>query len=464
MKKWLSLLFTGLLLCGVFSCGETTTNTNGEDKGNSIYSEWEKYDPRTHHTFVKGKDYGIVRELTAEEKEELILNVRDICPKSVSGYDNGTVYYGEKITVVSGEEFKVDNYYGGCSNIYKNATEGYYVEYRNPNRKLPSIQCYFKDGHDYTYVRANYLKDSVSITEYKKEYVEDEEYVPYISPFNAGSAERHFYQLAFHLSADNSETGYEAYKISNGYMLKWVPRGNFIEYYDRIFNYYEIVYIFNESKLLTEGFEYVEPTEEGKQTTMYNCDNYLSYQMYRYSDTGETPTKDLLFIKEELKTADYLYLERPSFTFGRIDSYEDLNNMSDNDFIIGVNCSYLKSEYNSNALRITYGIEIPFIDTDKTKYNAILANFTIEIKGRLNGKYFSKWFIFKITEEDYGLYGTTELTKDGTGIVYIPDENVQPNTKYVYYLSTALEIKDNDLILQNDMYLGGRIDITEIDR
>ena len=467
MKKWLSLLFTGLLLCGVFSCGETTTNTNEEDKGNSIYYEWEHYDPRTHHTFVKGKDYGIVRELTAEEKNELILSVKDECPKSVSGYDHGSLYYGHKITLDTGEEVKIDRYSGACVNIYKNATEGYYKETNYPTISLPSINCYFKDGHDYTYVRANYLKDSVSIAEYKKEYVEDDEYytpTSYITPFNDGLAERHFYQLAFILSGDNIEMVYEAYKTSTGYLLKYVPRNYQIDMYERLYNYYEVIYLFNKSKQLTEGFGYFEPTEEGKQNPDLNYDRHLSYQMYRYSDTGETPTKDLSFIKDELKTADYLYLERPSFTFGRVDSYEDLYNMTDNDFIIGVECSFFSSSYysNSETLNIYYQVEIPFVDMDDTKYNAILASFSFEIKGKLNGKYFSKWFVFKFTEEDRAFYGTTDLNKDGTAVVYIPDENLQPNKKFVYTVGTTLEIKDNDLVLNNDMYLGGRIDIIEI--
>ena len=469
MKKWLSLLFTGLLLCGVFSCGETTTTPNEEDKVNPIYYEWEHYDPRTHHTYVKNKDYGIVRELTAEEKNELILSVKDECPKSVSRYDYGSLYYGRHfVDSDTGETFSRDEFFGGCYNIYTNATEGYFKDCLSLDNVTSGIKCFFKDGHDYTYVSARYILDRTRVFQYRKSYVKDDEYYntePYITPFNSGSKGSHFQYLGNELTGYPGEAEMKAYKTSTGYLCKFTPVGDYAEFYTSQYNYYEIVYIFNESKQLTEYFNYLEP-KDNHNFYIYNCDSCLIYQMFRYSDTGETPTKDLSFIKDKLKTSDYLYLERPSFTFGRVEEgVSVVNDMNDNDFIIGVESDSSLSDYiEGSLLDIRYEVEIPFVDTDKTKYNAILASFSFEIKGRLNGKYFSKWFIFKITEESYRIYGTTELTKDGTGVIYLPEENFQSNKKYIYKLSTALEIKDNDLILQNDMFLSGRIDIIEVDR
>ena len=250
----------------------------------------------------------------------------------------------------------------------------------------------------------------------------------------------------------------KAYKTISGYLFKKFPLGQTKENYDLLYSYYETIYLFNESKQLTNCFNYYETTEEGRQyMSNQGCERYLVYTSYMYDVSGETPTKDLSIIKDALEESDYLYLERPSFSYGYVENTEDIFEMSDSDFSNEIKCDYLKSDYSAsnNFFYIEYGIEVPYIVDENTKYNAILTSFTFEIKGRLNGRYFAKSFIFKLTTEDY--YHLQGNTKDETGVYYLPDKDVNPDMKYSFMLDTALQIKDDDVILRDDEFLSLKI-------
>ena len=60
MKKHLILLFVVTFICGILSCGDNSTPTDLVPEtydGNPFVYECLKYDPRTHHSYVKNMNY-----------------------------------------------------------------------------------------------------------------------------------------------------------------------------------------------------------------------------------------------------------------------------------------------------------------------------------------------------------------------------------------------------------------------
>ena len=197
MKKSLILLFAATLLCGVLSCGDTASS--GVLTGNPFVDECFAFNPKTNHTYIKNRDYGILRELSSEEKEEIIQTVIEECPKSICRYDYGSINYGVRLVDSStGEVFTgYDNYYGGYSYIYKNAVEGCYKDFFSDPYTLPYVRCFYNEGNDYSFVSARYYPDKPFITEFRKMQADNENLInpeSWMAPFNGagGSAEGHF--------------------------------------------------------------------------------------------------------------------------------------------------------------------------------------------------------------------------------------------------------------------------------
>ena len=459
MKKHLILLFVVTFICGILSCGDNSTPTDLVPEtydGNPFVYECLKYDPRTHHSYVKNMNYGIIRELDSDEKDEIIQNMVVECSRSVCRYDYGGINYNQKVVDNhEGTSYSFDNYHGGCSNLYQNALERYYKDYRSSPDTLPVIRSVFKEGYDYTFVDATYYPYETVVTGCGKRFSIDEKRItiePFICPFGEFYNDKHFNKISQSLT-DTTEREIKAYKTISGYLLKPVPLGELKENYDVLYSYYETVYIFNESKQLTNYFDYYEITEIGKQDIRYNgCDKQLNYEIYKYDESGERPIKDLWFVKDALEEADYLYLEHPSFKLGQVENKEDIANMSDSDFATEVKCDYFESYFaaDSNHFGIVCELEIPYVNDDNKKYNAVLNSFTFKIIGTLNGQSFARTISFRLFDDEQ-CRDLSGKTKNGTGVTCLLDEDIKSDTKQVFYLQCIMGKEDNEIILSDDM-------------
>ena len=455
MKKSLLILLVTTFLCGVLSCDGDDAPINPYSGDPFVY-ECNNYNPMIHHNYIKNRNYGIICELSSEEKEEIIQTVIEECPKSVCRYEDGTIDYGTKIEGAYGTTYIHDYYSGGFKNIYKNAVERC-RKYSFSIEETPSISCFFEDSNNYSFAKVFFHSDRIVVGDYKTVFDKDEEtFSPesWITPFDNENTYTRFSAIGESLR-DNDERKIVAYKTETGYLLRCYYIGQSIEKNEDLYSFYETLYVFDELKLLTNYFNYFELTESGKKYLSCSYDRQLSYENYKYDESGETPTKDLSFIKDFLNNCDcnYFYLGHPLFALGQVENEKDIDNMSEGDFTTEVECSYFKSDFSilPSHFYIDYEIEMPYIDSDNKNYNAILGKFNIDINGRMSGSDFSKSITFNIKKGQSNYYFGD--TKEGTAVICLLDKYISTSTKYVYHIRINFQltnIRRDEFVLSDD--------------
>ena len=442
-KRILQLLFLTLSL-GLTCCGSDYYVVDPVEK--TIIDEYYECNPETYHnSYIPNSQIQKLYQLTDDEAfEKMEIFMANGC-KGIIGYTQASHSHHEAL--INSKTYSIKRL-----KYYSNAVESF--SYFDQVSNGVGVSYFDIIGGERRVVNLNLLninKSSISFNNsYQPEYDDFYDFYLYTyGVFGGGSNPDNFGYFAVY----SPENGDSFYKTPFGYAIC----GNALPDNPK---YFEIRYEFNEKMQLTGRYGYGFTNLD-----WFSCD-YLSIE---YSSDDSIRSLDLSEYQRMFSLTDYCIIDSPKIKMGYVapqqskeDYPDDLSNVDfkyetefdEYSFYSGWSTIY-PPEFpdGENVLGCSIGCRKEKITVDDIIYNALLDDFDLHVFGKYKNKEFDTYLHFSVSELEDGIARNDCVTKEGTKVLVLPNEEDSYSTHRYFNLEAFIFIKDNGDIDFNFAYL-----------